>query len=76
MSFCREEFTAFLFHQVTLCSNTVTQFDRKLLVDLEGIGKGVVSLTIKARYQHLPGLPQHTALHRVCWLQLPRRSAA
>ncbi|NXY39381.1 HYDIN protein, partial [Pomatorhinus ruficollis] len=58
--------------EVTLCSNTVMEFYRKMLVDLEGLGEGVASLTITARYQHFPGLPQHTALHRVCWLQLTR----
>lgn len=76
LCFCKEELTALLFHQVTLCSNTVMEFCRKMLVDLEGSGKGVASLIITARYQHFPGLPQHTALHRVCWLQLPRRSVA
>ncbi|XP_068035432.1 hydrocephalus-inducing protein homolog [Anomalospiza imberbis] len=35
--------------EVTLCSNTVMEFYRKMLVDLEGIGKGVASLTITAR---------------------------
>lgn len=49
MSFCKEEFTVLLSHQVTLCSNTVMEFCRRLLVDVEGIGKGVASLTITAR---------------------------
>ncbi|XP_063017376.1 hydrocephalus-inducing protein homolog [Melospiza melodia melodia] len=44
--------------EVTLCSNTVMEFYRRLLVDLEGIGKGVAALIITARYQPLPGLPQ------------------
>ncbi|XP_058667053.1 hydrocephalus-inducing protein homolog [Ammospiza caudacuta] len=35
--------------EVTLCSNTVMEFYRRLLVDLEGIGKGVASLIITAR---------------------------
>ncbi|XP_016156610.1 PREDICTED: LOW QUALITY PROTEIN: hydrocephalus-inducing protein-like [Ficedula albicollis] len=35
--------------EVTLCSNTVMEFYRRLLVDLEGIGNGVASLTITAR---------------------------
>ncbi|XP_068035430.1 hydrocephalus-inducing protein homolog, partial [Anomalospiza imberbis] len=35
--------------EVTLCSNTVMEFYQKMLVDLEGIGKGVASLTITAR---------------------------
>ncbi|XP_037982146.1 hydrocephalus-inducing protein-like isoform X2 [Motacilla alba alba] len=34
--------------QVTLCSNTVMEFYRRLLVDVEGIGKGVASLPITA----------------------------
>ncbi|XP_064557735.1 hydrocephalus-inducing protein-like, partial [Zonotrichia leucophrys gambelii] len=34
---------------VTLCSNTVMEFYRRLLVDLEGIGKGVAALIITAR---------------------------
>lgn len=74
MIFCKEELTALLFYQVTLCANTVMTFYRKLLVDLEGFGNGVASVIITARYQHFPGLPQHTALTRVCQLQLPRRS--
>ena len=76
MSFCKEGFTALLFHQVTLCSNTVSEYYRSILVDVEGAGKKVLSLTVMGRYQHFPGLPQHTALHRLCWLQLPRRSVA
>ncbi|XP_077642551.1 hydrocephalus-inducing protein homolog [Lonchura striata] len=44
-----EEFTALLFHQVTLCSNTVMEFCRRMLVDLEGVGEGVASLVITAR---------------------------
>ncbi|NXD28530.1 HYDIN protein, partial [Spelaeornis formosus] len=35
--------------EVTLCSNTVTEFYQKLLVDLEGFDKGVSSLIITAR---------------------------
>uniref|UniRef100_A0A8C0ZHX8 HYDIN/VesB/CFA65-like Ig-like domain-containing protein n=1 Tax=Cyanistes caeruleus TaxID=156563 RepID=A0A8C0ZHX8_CYACU len=61
--------------EVTLCSNTVMEYYRKMLVDLvglEGIGKEVASVIISARYLHFPGLSQHTAWHRVCWLQLPR----
>ncbi|XP_054142432.1 hydrocephalus-inducing protein homolog, partial [Melozone crissalis] len=34
--------------EVTLCSNTVMEFYRRLLVDLEGIGKGVAALIITA----------------------------
>ncbi|NWR05597.1 HYDIN protein, partial [Paradoxornis webbianus] len=35
--------------EVTLCSNTVMEFYRKMLVDLVGLGKGLASLIIKAR---------------------------
>ncbi|NXB06944.1 HYDIN protein, partial [Cnemophilus loriae] len=35
--------------KVTLCSNTVMEFYRRMLVDLEGIVEGVVSVTIMAR---------------------------
>ncbi|XP_053843686.1 hydrocephalus-inducing protein-like [Vidua macroura] len=35
--------------KVTMCSKTVMEFCRKMLVDLEGIGEGVASLTITAR---------------------------
>ncbi|NXC09514.1 HYDIN protein, partial [Orthonyx spaldingii] len=35
--------------EVTLCSNTVMEYCRNLLVDLEGIGKAVLALTIRAR---------------------------
>lgn len=74
MSFCKEalEFTALLFHQVTLCSSTVMEYYQYILVDVEGAGEKVLALTVMGRYQHFPGLPQHTAVHRLCWLQLPR----
>ncbi|NXS89865.1 HYDIN protein, partial [Erpornis zantholeuca] len=35
--------------EVTLCSNTVMEYYRKIMVDVEGFGKGVVSVLIKAR---------------------------
>ncbi|XP_038004455.1 hydrocephalus-inducing protein-like [Motacilla alba alba] len=35
--------------EVTLCSNTVMNFYRKMVVDVEGIGKGAASLVITAR---------------------------
>ncbi|NXQ06650.1 HYDIN protein, partial [Vidua macroura] len=35
--------------KVTICSKTVMEFCRKMLVDLEGIGEGMASLTITAR---------------------------
>ncbi|XP_057890421.1 hydrocephalus-inducing protein-like [Melospiza georgiana] len=44
--------------EVTLCSNSVVDFYRRMLVDLEGFGKGVTALVITARYQPLPGLPR------------------
>ncbi|XP_077048347.1 hydrocephalus-inducing protein homolog [Agelaius phoeniceus] len=34
--------------EVTLCSNTVMEFYRRMLVDLEGIGKGVATLILTA----------------------------
>ncbi|XP_031977973.1 hydrocephalus-inducing protein-like [Corvus moneduloides] len=49
MSFCKEEFTALLFHQVTLCSNTVMEYYQYILVDVEGIGEGVLALTVMGR---------------------------
>ncbi|NWT25245.1 HYDIN protein, partial [Cardinalis cardinalis] len=35
--------------EVTLCSNTVMDFYRRMLVDLEGFGQGVAALVITAR---------------------------
>ncbi|NXV54793.1 HYDIN protein, partial [Molothrus ater] len=35
--------------EVTLCSNTLMEFCRRMLVELEGIGKGVATLIITAR---------------------------
>ncbi|NXS32537.1 HYDIN protein, partial [Pomatostomus ruficeps] len=35
--------------EVTLCSNTVMEYYRDMLVDLEGIGEGVVAITIMGR---------------------------
>uniref|UniRef100_A0A8D2QHH9 HYDIN/VesB/CFA65-like Ig-like domain-containing protein n=1 Tax=Zonotrichia albicollis TaxID=44394 RepID=A0A8D2QHH9_ZONAL len=40
--------------EVTLCSNSVVDFYRRMLVDLEGFGKGVTALVITARYQCEP----------------------
>uniref|UniRef100_H0ZFR8 HYDIN/VesB/CFA65-like Ig-like domain-containing protein n=1 Tax=Taeniopygia guttata TaxID=59729 RepID=H0ZFR8_TAEGU len=45
--------------EVTLHSNTVMEFYRKMLVDLEGYGEGVESLVVTARYQPFPGLASH-----------------
>ncbi|NXA91914.1 HYDIN protein, partial [Melanocharis versteri] len=35
--------------EVTLCSNTVMEFYRKMLVDLEGVGEGVSAVIIMAK---------------------------
>ncbi|XP_071305546.1 retinitis pigmentosa 1-like 1 protein isoform X1 [Agelaius tricolor] len=40
--------------EVTLCSNTVMEFYQRMLVGLEGIGKGVATLIITARYELYP----------------------
>ncbi|XP_066420628.1 coiled-coil domain-containing protein 8-like [Molothrus aeneus] len=40
--------------EVTLCSNMVMEFYQRMLVDLEGIGKGVATLIITARYELYP----------------------
>ncbi|XP_063267034.1 hydrocephalus-inducing protein homolog isoform X2 [Prinia subflava] len=58
--------------EVTLCSNTVMEFNRKLLVDVEGMGKGVASLIIEARcvVPELRVQPQ-TLLFDECDLKVP-----
>ncbi|XP_066051038.1 LOW QUALITY PROTEIN: hydrocephalus-inducing protein homolog [Chamaea fasciata] len=58
--------------EVTLCSNTVTEYNRKLLVDLEWFGKGVASLIIKARcfVPELQVYPQNRGFHE-CDLKAP-----
>ncbi|XP_066051005.1 hydrocephalus-inducing protein homolog [Chamaea fasciata] len=58
--------------EVTLCSNTVTEYNRKLLVDLEWFGKGVASLIIKARcfVPELQVYPQNRGFHE-CDLKVP-----
>ncbi|XP_066051026.1 LOW QUALITY PROTEIN: hydrocephalus-inducing protein homolog [Chamaea fasciata] len=58
--------------EVTLCSNTVTEYNRKLLVDLEWFGKGVASLIIKARcfIPELQVYPQNRGFHE-CDLKAP-----
>uniref|UniRef100_A0A8B9FBL5 HYDIN/VesB/CFA65-like Ig-like domain-containing protein n=1 Tax=Amazona collaria TaxID=241587 RepID=A0A8B9FBL5_9PSIT len=73
------------FH-VTLCSNTMKRYKLALVVNVDGVGKEVLSLPIRVRYHHLPcspssfpvHLPQASAaaLHRAVWLQLPMRSIA
>ncbi|XP_062355739.1 hydrocephalus-inducing protein homolog [Cinclus cinclus] len=57
---------------VTLCSNTVMDFCRRMLVDLEGIGNGVASVTIMARclVPELRVYP-HVLLHDECRLKVP-----
>ncbi|XP_066050969.1 LOW QUALITY PROTEIN: hydrocephalus-inducing protein homolog [Chamaea fasciata] len=50
--------------EVTLCSNTVMEFYRKLLVDLEWFGRGVASLIIKARCF----VPELRVYPQILWL--------
>ncbi|XP_062355730.1 hydrocephalus-inducing protein-like [Cinclus cinclus] len=58
--------------EVTLCSNTVMEFYRRMLVDLEGIGNGVASVTIMARclVPELRVYP-HVLLYNECRLKVP-----
>ncbi|XP_077041324.1 hydrocephalus-inducing protein-like [Agelaius phoeniceus] len=58
--------------EVTLCSNTVMRFKRRLLVDLEGIAKEVASVVIKARclVPELRVYPQILLYHE-CHLKVP-----
>ncbi|XP_064262739.1 hydrocephalus-inducing protein-like [Passer domesticus] len=58
--------------QVTLCSNSVMEFYRKMLVDLEGFGKGVASLVITARclVPKLQVFP-HVLQYDECLLKVP-----
>ncbi|XP_038004430.1 hydrocephalus-inducing protein-like [Motacilla alba alba] len=58
--------------EVTLCSNTVMKFYRKMLVDLEGIGEGVASLIISARclVPELQVCP-HVLAYDECYLKVP-----
>ncbi|XP_054152184.1 hydrocephalus-inducing protein homolog [Melozone crissalis] len=58
--------------QVTLCSNTVTRFKRRLLVDLEGIAKEVASVFIIARCV-VPELNVFPIIlpYRECLLKVP-----
>ncbi|NWZ92220.1 HYDIN protein, partial [Nesospiza acunhae] len=58
--------------EVTLCSNTVMDFYRRMLVDLEGVGKGVASVVITARclvpkLRVYPGI----LLYDECQLKVP-----
>ncbi|KAM7020859.1 hydrocephalus-inducing protein-like [Acridotheres tristis] len=58
--------------EVTLCSNTVMEFYRTMLVDLEGFGSGVASLSITARclVPELRVYP-HMLLYDECRLKVP-----
>ncbi|NXQ29904.1 HYDIN protein, partial [Alaudala cheleensis] len=59
--------------EVTLCSNTMVDFCQKLLVDAEGIYKGVASLTILARCR-IPNLevyPESVLCYDECLLKEP-----
>ncbi|XP_074407206.1 hydrocephalus-inducing protein-like [Zonotrichia albicollis] len=58
--------------EVTLCSNTVMDFYRRLLVDLEGFGEGVASVVIVARclVPELHVYPQILRYHE-CHLKVP-----
>ncbi|NWW40739.1 HYDIN protein, partial [Panurus biarmicus] len=58
--------------EVTLCSNTVIDFHRKMLVDVEGVEKGVASLVISARclVPELKAYP-HVLCYDECYLQVP-----
>nr|XP_054509113.1 hydrocephalus-inducing protein homolog [Agelaius phoeniceus] len=58
--------------EVTLCSNTVMEFYRRMLVDLEGIGKGVATLILTARclVPELQVSPQ-VLLYDECHLKVP-----
>lgn len=49
-----EVFDALLFHQVTLCSNTLKRYELALVVDVDGVGKEVLALLLTARYRALP----------------------
>ncbi|NXH60696.1 HYDIN protein, partial [Rhabdornis inornatus] len=61
--------------EVTLCSNTVMEFCRRMLVDLEGFGSGVASLTIVARCI-IPDLEvdHEMQLYSHCHLKVPYKS--
>lgn len=41
---------ALLFSQVTLCSNTVRDYNLELVVDVDGVGEKVLALPLTARY--------------------------
>ncbi|XP_064242784.1 hydrocephalus-inducing protein homolog isoform X2 [Passer domesticus] len=58
--------------KVTLCSNTVTTFCRRMLVDLEGIAEGVTSLILRARCL-VPELRVYPRVlqYKECYLKVP-----
>lgn len=51
VSKCLLHFFSLLFSQVTLCSNTVRDYNLELVLDVEGVGQEVLALTLTARYQ-------------------------
>ncbi|NXV69363.1 HYDIN protein, partial [Molothrus ater] len=58
--------------EVTLCSNMVMEFYQRMLVDLEGIGKGVATLIITARCLVLElQLSPQVLLYDECHLKVP-----
>ncbi|NXT63709.1 HYDIN protein, partial [Chaetops frenatus] len=58
--------------KVTLCSNTVMQFYRKMLVDLEGVAEGLAEVVIMARCL-VPRLQVHPEIlhYDECYLRAP-----
>lgn len=58
---------ALLSCQVTLCSNTVRQYELALVVDVDGVGKEVLALLLTARYRaFLPAFPLSWGFHHLC----------
>ncbi|NXA59715.1 HYDIN protein, partial [Mohoua ochrocephala] len=49
--------------EVTLCSNTVMEYYRKLLVDVEGVGEGVAAVTLMGRCQ----VPKLNVFPQIMW---------
>ena len=45
---------ALLLYQVTLCSNTVRQYELALVLDVDGVGQEVLALPLTARYRRFP----------------------
>uniref|UniRef100_A0A8C9ND37 HYDIN/VesB/CFA65-like Ig-like domain-containing protein n=1 Tax=Serinus canaria TaxID=9135 RepID=A0A8C9ND37_SERCA len=65
--------------KVTLCPNTVGDYNLELLLDVEDVGKKVLALPLTARYQHLSctclSFPVHLSPAH-CLAALQRRSVA